>query len=154
MASHPAIGRLVVCAAAAQFCPIAGCRKSRRATANAVKGQRSRAPARTLGQAARREELAQWIGVAPFPVFGDLQEDYLRTYRFGTVWLGACNSQGGVSPGQPRESQIDPESRDRYFETYVAGGEARGLLMSLAGELFVMLNPKPRACSRLLRLPR
>ena len=39
----------------------------------------SGASARTLGEAARCAERPQRFGAAPFPVFGDLQEGYLRT---------------------------------------------------------------------------
>jgi len=35
---------------------------------------RSRAPAPTLECIARREECAQWVGIAAFPVFGDLRD--------------------------------------------------------------------------------
>ena len=40
---------------------------------------RSGAAARTLGKTACRAQRPQRFGAAPFPVFGNLQEGYLRT---------------------------------------------------------------------------
>ena len=63
---------------------------------------RSGASARTLGEAARRAECAQWVGAAAFPVLGDLQEDCVR----GAVGAFRIVGLGHARKGKSNRTQL------------------------------------------------